>query len=151
MALILLGSQRVTKDFDFLISTQEETLSDVVDIFYGLGFELISKFNDRREVVRTIDNKNVAAARLKLDAPSSAYFFNRTTRLKIDLLFDFPLQAKDVASRAIRVKIKSHSLRVASREDLLRLKEIAYADRHSASDAQDLEFLRGLIKKSSHQ
>jgi hypothetical protein len=31
-------------------------------------------------------------------------------------------------------------------EDPLRLKEIAYADRKSAADAQDLEFLRNLLK-----
>jgi hypothetical protein len=33
-------------------------------------------------------------------------------------------------------------------EDLLRLKEIAYADRKSAADAQDLEFLRRMLKRN---
>jgi hypothetical protein len=60
----------------------------------------------------------------------------------VDLLLDFPLPAHPVAGRAESVKVGSDRLRVASTEDLIRLKEIAYADRRSASDAQDLEFLK---------
>lgn len=142
MALVLLGSQRVTKDFDFLISRQDSMMEEVVNAFYKHGFELISKFNEQREVLRTIGNPKIANIRLKLDAPDSAFFFNKNLRLKIDLLIDFPLSAKELAGRADRIKIRSHSLLLASREDLIRLKEIAYADRKSASDAHDLEFLR---------
>jgi predicted nucleotidyltransferase len=145
MALAILGSQRITNDFDFLISAQESTIADVVEVFYEQGLELVSKLN-KGEVTRTIDNKNVAIARLKLDSPSSAYFFDPKTQVKIDLLFDFPLAAKEVAARANKVRIKSSTVRVASTEDLIRLKELAYADRRSASDAQDLDFLKRLLK-----
>lgn len=147
MALVILGSQRITNDFDFLISLQKTTVADIVEAFYEQGLELVSKLN-KGEVTRTIDNKNVAIARLKLDAPSSAYFYDRKTQIKVDLLFDFPLPAMEVAQRANRFQIKSASIRIASTEDLLRLKEIAYADRKSASDAQDLEFLRRLLKRN---
>lgn len=146
MALVVLGSPRVTNDFDFLVSLQDLLMESVIEVFYKHGFELISKFNERREVLRTIDSPRVAAIRLKMDAPESAYFYNHKTDLKIDLLFDFPLPAKEVASRALKIKVKSHPLRIASREDLIRMKEIAYADRHSAADAQDLEFLRKKLK-----
>jgi nucleotidyltransferase AbiEii toxin of type IV toxin-antitoxin system len=148
MALVVLGSQRITNDFDFIISSQESVISDVVDIFYQHGLELVSKLNERGEVIRTIDNKNVAAARLKIDGPSSIFFFDPKTEIKIDLLLDFPFPAKEIAQRASKVKIKSHSLRIASPEDLLKLKELAYADRKAATDAQDLEFLRRLLKSS---
>lgn len=147
MALVILGSQRITNDFDFLISMQESAISDVVDVFYEKGFELVSKLNEQGEVIRTINNRNIAAIRLKLDSPSSAYFFDPKAEIRIDLLFDFPLSAKDVALRASKVKIRSRSLRVASTEDLLRLKEAAYADRRSAADAQDVEFLKRLLKR----
>lgn len=147
MALVIMGSQRVTKDFDFLISFHEETIGSIVDVFYQFGFELISKFTQEREVLRTLDNPRIAAARLKIDLPDSCYFFNRDNRLKIDLLFDFPLPAKEVSSRSHKIFVKSHDFRLACREDLIRLKEIAYADRRSANDAQDLEFLRGLANK----
>lgn len=146
MALVLLGSQRITKDFDFLVSRQDSMMEEIVDVFYKHGFELISKFSEKREVLRTIDNPKIANIRLKLDAPDSAFFFSKDLRLKIDLLIDFPLSAKEVANSADRIKIRSHSLLLASREDLIRLKEIAYADRKSASDAQDLEFLKNLPK-----
>lgn len=145
MALVILGSERVTNDFDFLISWPGSDLSDLMDVFYSHGFELVSKLK-QGQVVRTIDNKNVAATRLKLDSPSSAYFFHPKKEIKIDLLFDFPFPAKEAAGRAPKTKIKSRFLRVASIEDLLRLKELAYADRHSAKDAQDLDFLRGILK-----
>lgn len=148
MALVILGSERITNDFDFVLSTIEESaISKMVDVFYEHGLELVSKL-DKGRVVRTIGNKNVAAVRLKLDAPSSAFFYDPKTEIKIDLLFDFPFPAKDIASRARKVKIKSRSIWVASTEDLLRLKEIAYADRKSPNDAHDLDFLKTLRKKS---
>lgn len=149
IALVILGSQRVTKDFDFLVSLQDLVVDDLVEVFYKHGFELVTKFNKQGEVLRTVDNQKVAAIKLKSDLPQSLFFFDWKTRLKVDLLLDFPLAAKDVAGRATKVKIRSHSLRVASPKDLLRLKEIAYADRHSAADAQDLEFLRKVGKRLS--
>lgn len=147
IALVILGSQRVTKDFDFLVSLQNLAVDDLVDVFYKQGFELVTRFNKEGEVVRTIDNPKVAVLKLKSDLPDSLFFFDWKKRLKVDLLLDFPLPAKDLALRANKVKIRSHSLRIASTEDLLRLKEAAYANRRSAADAQDVEFLRRLLGK----
>jgi hypothetical protein len=84
----------------------------------------------------------VAISRLSLDSPDSAYFYNHDSGLKVDLLFDFPVPAVEISGRADKIKIRSHSFRVASVLDLIRLKEISFADRKTASDAQDLEFLR---------
>jgi hypothetical protein len=145
MALVVLGSQRVTKDFDFLVSSTELS-RDLVRVIYRRGYELVSKFNKTGEVERTIDNPTAAAARLKLDKPRSVFFYNWKTGLRVDLLLDFPLPTHDIADRAAKVGKGPRTLRVASPEDLLRLKEVAYADRQSAADAQDLEFLRSLLK-----
>ena len=146
IAMVLLGSQRVTKDFDFLVSLRDLPVEGMLEAFYQEGFELVTKFNKQGEVVRTIDNPRVAAIKLKTDLPETLFFFNWKIRLKVDLLLDFPLPASDILTRATRLKIPSGSLWVASIEDLLRLKELAYADRHSASDAQDLEFLKAFKK-----
>ncbi len=54
MALVILGSQRITIVLDFIISMQESAISDVVDVFYEKGFELVSKLNEEGEVIRTI-------------------------------------------------------------------------------------------------
>ena len=90
MALVLLGSRRITRDFDFVIRQPGDRLNALVDLFYDRGFELRSKTNDAGDVVATIDNRRVAGVRLKLDAPASAFFWHSTKRLRIDLLFDSP-------------------------------------------------------------
>ncbi|MGQ0734491.1 MAG: hypothetical protein ACT4QD_12650 [Acidobacteriota bacterium] len=142
MALVLLGSQRVTTDFDFVISHPRERLQDMVDVFYRRGFELISRLNVDGGVTATIDNRRVAAIRLRLDGPSSAYFFNPVAGLRVDVLFDFPIPAAELGVHAKRMRVGSHVFRVASEADLLRLKKIARKHRSFAGDAQDIEFLR---------
>lgn len=144
MALVILGSPRVTRDFDFLISLRNRTIPDLMVILYGHDLELVTKFTPQGEVLRTVDNPNVASLKVRSEAPRSLFFFDWSTRLKVDLLLDFPLPAGEVAGRSIKVKIRTRSFRIASKEDLLRLKEIAYGTRRSAVDAQDLAFLRGL-------
>lgn len=148
MALVVLGSQRITKDFDLLVSTSELS-TDLVERIYREGYELITRFNKAGEVQRSVDNPKVAAARLKLEKPRSVFFYDWKTGLRVDLLLDFPLPTRDIAERAAKMGKKPRTLRVAAPEDLLRLKEIAYADRKLASDAQDLEFLRKLLKGHS--
>lgn len=148
MALVVLGSQRVTKDFDFMVACRDLS-PDLVELIYRQGYELVAKLNSAGEVARTVDNPKVAAARLRMDRPRSVFFYDWKTALRVDFLLDFPFPTRDVAGRAARIGKKPGGLRVASPEDLLRLKEVAYADRKSAADAQDLEFLRKLLKPGS--
>ncbi|HEX7897636.1 MAG TPA: hypothetical protein VF950_07730 [Planctomycetota bacterium] len=142
MALVLLGSQRVTRDFDLLVSTQGPSTEDLVRLMYRHRLELVTKFSPEGEVKRTVDNVRIAVAKLKAERPRSLFFSDPKTGLRVDLLLDFPLPAHAVAGRAEKINVGSGRLRIASTEDLRRLKEIAYADRRSASDAQDLEFLK---------
>lgn len=142
MALVILGSPRVTRDFDFLITSQGPPLEELVRVMYRHQLELVTKLNETGEVVRTVDNPGVAAAKVEGAASHSLFFFNSRTGLKVDLLLDHPLPAHAVAGRGTRFKLVSRRIAVASPEDLLRLKEIAYRERKSAADAQDLEFLR---------
>jgi hypothetical protein len=72
---------------------------------------------------------------------SDAYFFNRATGLRIDLLFDFPVAASTLLEGAMRKRVRSQVFRIASEEDLLRLKRIAAADRRRPSDTEDIAFL----------
>jgi hypothetical protein len=141
MALVVLGSRRVTRDFDLVIARPGEALGSVVDAFYDRGFELASRVDAGGDVTATIDNRRMAAARLRLDAPASAYFVNPETGLRVDLLFDFPLPAAALARRATTVKVRSRAWRIASEADLLRLKRLARARRSSPGDAEDIAFL----------
>ena len=141
MALVMLGSRRVTRDFDFVVAQPGERLEKMIDVFYARGLELVSRLSDDGDVISTIRNRRVASIRLRLDAPASAYFFNPRTGLRVDLLFDFPIPAAILAARATRTKVRSRLFYVASEEDLLRLKEIAKARRSSPGDVQDIAFL----------
>jgi hypothetical protein len=141
MALVVLGSRRVTRDFDFVIAHPGDRLAPAIDLFYDHGLELVSRLNDVGEVTSTIANRQVAAIRHRLDAPATAYFFNPKTGLRVDLLFDFPIPAAMLAERATRTKIRSHVFDIASEPDLLRLKRIAIAARSAPGDAEDLAFL----------
>lgn len=147
MALVLLGSRRVTADFDFVIAQPGERLKTLVDVFYDRGFELASRVSDDGDITATIDSRRVAAARLRMDGPSSAYFMNPETRLRIDVLFDFPLPASALAEHATRTKIRSHVFTVASEADLLRLKKLARARRSFPGDAEDIAFLDARRKR----
>jgi hypothetical protein len=146
MALVVLGSRRVTRDFDFVIAHPGDRLARTIAIFYDRGLELASRVNDLGEVIATIASRRVAAIRLRLDAPASAYFFNAKSGLRVDLLFDFPIPAATLAERATRTKIRAHVFHVASEADLLRLKNIARAKRSAPGDAEDIAFLKARRK-----
>lgn len=132
---------------DVIVARSDAALGQLLAVLYDRGFELASRVDAAGDVTPTIDNRRVAAARLRLDAPSSAYILNPATGLRIDLLFDFPLQAATIARRATTVKVRSVVLRIASEADLLRLKKIARTHRSSPGDAEDIAFLEARRSK----
>lgn len=141
MALVTLGSRRVTRDFDFVIPDPGDRLAALIDVFYHQGLELAARVNDAGDITATIDNRRVASIRLRLDRPSSAYFRHPKTGLRVDLLFDFPVAASELAARATRITVRSLAFLVAAEDDLLNLKRLARANRNSAGDAEDIAFL----------
>jgi hypothetical protein len=141
MALVVLGSRRVTRDFDFVIPHPGNLLDRAVAVCYDLGLELASRLNEAGDVVATIGSRRVAVIRLRMDAPASAYFFNARTGLRVDLLFDFPIPAATLAERATRMTIRAHRFLIASEPDLLQLKRIARRARSVPGDAEDIAFL----------
>ena len=141
MALVILGSRRVTRDYDFVIAHPGERLATLLDVLYDRGFELASRLNDAGDITATIDNRKVAGVRLRLDRPPSGFFWHHRRRLRIDLLFDYPIAAAALAENAIQRKVGSRVFRVASEQDLLHMKKLAQSERSFAGDAQDIEFL----------
>jgi hypothetical protein len=83
-----------------------------------------------------------AFVRLRIDRPKSAYFYNPALGLRVDLLFDFPIAAREVRRRSTHRKIQSHSFHIASKADLIRMKEIAANERGASADWMDLDFLK---------
>lgn len=148
MALVVLGSRRVTQDFDFVVEAPGDRLDSVVGVFYSQGLELVSRMDDRGSVTATIDNRRVASVRLRLDAPASASFFNVRSGLRVDLLFDCPVPAADLAAQATRLTVRGQALLIASEDDLLRLKKTAAAARSVPGDADDIAFLEARRRAS---
>lgn len=140
---MVLGSRRVTRDFDFVIARPGDRLAGAIALLYDRGLELVAGFDETGDVASTITNRRVAVARLRLDEPATAYFFDPKTGLRVDLLFDFPISASELAERSTSTKIRAHRFDVASEDDLLRLKRIARAERSAPGDAVDIAFLEG--------
>lgn len=149
MALVVLGSRRVTRDFDFVIAHPGDRLARTIGLLYGRGLELVSRLDETGEVISTIANRQVATSRLRLDAPASAHFFNAETGLRVDLLFDFPIPAARLAEHATRTTIRAYVFDIASERDLLRLKRLARAARSAPGDAEDIAFLEARRKRST--
>ena len=146
MALVVLGSRRVTRDLDFVIQSPGPRLKSVLALLYYHGLQLAARVNDGGDITATIGNRRVAVARLQIGTPTSAFFQNPRTGLRLDLLFDFPKAAIDLAARATPLRIRSHLFHVASTNDLLNLKQIAIAARSTPGDAEDLAYLQRLLR-----
>jgi hypothetical protein len=147
MALVVLGSRRVTRDFDFVVRHPRDHLARALALFYDRGLELVSRLSEAGDVISTIAERKVADIRLRLDRPLSAYFCNAKTGLRVDLLFDFPIPAEKLARRATRIKIRSQVFAIASERDLLQLKKVAREARRAPGDLEDIAFLESRRKK----
>lgn len=147
MALVVLGSRRVTRDFDFVVPAPGDRLPEVLSLMYSRGLSLVSRLDANGDVASTIDNERVAHARLRIDRPVNASFHHASTGLRLDLLFDFPVPAADLVARAIRFRLRGHHVLVASEDDLLHLKNIAATSRRAPGDAEDIDFLKARRKQ----
>jgi len=72
MALVVLGSRRVTRDFDFVIAHPGDRLARTIGLFYDRGLQLVSRLNAMGEVLSTIANHKVAAIRLRQEIRGAA-------------------------------------------------------------------------------
>lgn len=149
MALVLLGSTRVTRDCDLVIPDSPETRRRSVRAMYAEEFALVSKWDEERfRPVRLIESERVAAARLVLDNPAAAFFWNPASTFRIDLVYRVSVPAAELSARAVRTRLPGGVvLKRASVEDLKRLKEASLKDDPGRiSDKQDLVFLEHLLE-----
>lgn len=141
MALVVLGSRRVTRDFDFIMANPGDQLERLVELFYARGLELASRLDQAGDVTATIASRRVATIRLRIDKPATVHFIHPETRLRVDALFDFPVPASEIAANATPRRIASSRFLIASEPDLLRLKRMAMVARAAPGDAEDVAFL----------
>ena len=147
MALVALGSRRVTWDFDFVIKNPSHQISHFIDVFYSHGFLLASEIDSQGEITTTFKNSHEAIKYFTTEKPTSAFFINPYMDLKIDVIFDYPIPAKKLLKDATQFKVGRHTFWIAYKTHLLQLKQLAVSSRGDSRDVQDLEFLRALLKK----
>jgi hypothetical protein len=141
-ALEHFGSDRITKDFDFVVSRRDD-LVPLIDALYDSGFCLITKLTPEGVPRRFIEEVAIARLRVREDCPDALFFVDPETRIKVDVLLDFPVPAKELRDRAVLAAENGVEVNVASREDLKRMKALALADRGASRDIQDYLFLGG--------
>jgi len=52
MALVVLGSRRVTRDFDFVVASPGDALDRLLDVFYDRGFERDGLLGDTKKYAK---------------------------------------------------------------------------------------------------
>lgn len=161
MALVMLGSRRITQDTDLVIK-KPETLDEAKKLtgaMFGAGFRYVTRIKKGEEPTSWIDNANIAAARQQIDEPDTIFFWHPELKMKIDLMMDFPFHAREAMEAAETVYLKGDPVKRASLEVLKKMKEIAVRDRKDPRDVQDLDFIKkklevaksaALRKKKTH-
>lgn len=145
LALTLFGSDRVTFDCDLLTARPADLdqAKSLVGAMHKAKCFFVSKLDKHRRPVQCIDNVAVAAARVLIDKPDTAFFWNQALEMRFDLLLDFPMKSDTLLAAAVEKKLgKSARVKVAGLKHLKLMKEIALRERKEAKDAQDLEFIK---------
>lgn len=102
-ALILLGSQHLTKDFDLAVDVdnQLQRKLDAARQMYDAGFCLVTTIAEATgKVEEILPEAEAGVDQLKAADSNIAFFWNAEERIRIDLLFDFPLPTKELLETA---------------------------------------------------
>ncbi len=142
VAMILHGSDRSTKDADFLVGRASQW-EEVMSGLYAAGFCLITKLNEDGSPRRILREEVIAKLKAREELPDSLFFWHPEEQLRLDVLVDFPVPASGVAERAEAQVLAGVSILVASRADLKEMKIRALMNRDSAKDSIDFMFLGG--------
>jgi hypothetical protein len=148
MALVVLGSRRVTRDFDSVIAHPGDRLARLIKILYDRGFELVSSLNDIGEVTSTIANRRVAAIRLRLDAPTR--HTSSTRRQAFVSIFCSTSRFQRLSSPSMQREQRFARMCLTSPPSPTSCvsKRIARTQRSAPGDAEDIAFLKARGKSS---
>ncbi len=139
VAVNLQGYSRLTKDLDLMLKMKSENLLKAVEILLEAGFTTWLPVDPRGiadDATRRdwLENKNMLALSFKRGS------------LKLDILFSAPIRFEDMHRDNFRIGRFLYP--VASKEDLIRLKEVT----GRPHDREDVDRLRILInlEKEGH-
>lgn len=120
VAVVLHGLLRTTADLDLVVQLEPSNVQRALEALSDLGFHPrapvpAESFADSRTRQEWIRDKNLQVFSFWSDAGP----------LEVDLFVEEPFDFDDAYSRAVRAPLKSITVSVVSREDLIALKQAA--------------------------
>jgi hypothetical protein len=145
VAMILHGSDRLTKDIDVAFQDGWEVISTL----YSLGFKAVSSIDqdeNGRMTKATLfpDGKSAFEKTLSRKALT---FIHADSRAQFDVWLVSPLPYQKLLEHSVFAEFEGLTVRVASLEDLLELKRIARsANPQRTADLADILFLEARLR-----
>ncbi len=138
VAMNLRGVQRSTSDLDLAISLADDSLPAAVQIVQRLGMRCRlpapeSEFSDPKLVKQWVAERNLVA--LKFTDPQDPL-------REVDLVVGSPVSFQDLDRSAGRFEAAGLSFRVASAQDLIRMKSVTGREQ----DEDDVSALRRVLE-----
>ena len=139
VATVLHGYARLTADVDLIIDLEPKEALKVVNVLTGLGFEprvpvQAADFADPKKRAVWIGTKNMQVFSL----------LDRSNPMRaVDLFVESPIDFEELLLRSEVVQLTGTTVRIASIEDLIRLKRLS----GRALDLADIEQLEKIRKR----
>jgi predicted nucleotidyltransferase len=139
LAVVIQGFARLTADVDLVIDLDRENVLRTVDTLTARGLRPLLPVNPH-------DFADGAVRRNWIETRNLQVFSMRDERnplLTVDLFAEAPIPFEELWSRADSVTLRGRPIRIASIEDLIRMKRIA----GRPQDAIDIERLQEIARR----
>jgi hypothetical protein len=136
LAMLLQGVDRLTADADLVVDLAADELADAIRALTASGYRPLAPVDP----LALLDAATRADWQRSKGMTVFSFWDSTHTRPTVDVLLESPVPFEELWERADIIKIGSTDVRVAARDDLIRLKEISGRER----DQADIEALRRL-------
>jgi hypothetical protein len=136
LAMLLQGVDRLTADADLVVDLAADELADAIRALTASGYRPLAPVDP----LALLDAATRADWQRSKGMTVFSFWDSTHTRPTVDVLLESPVPFEELWERADIIKIGSTDVRVAARDDLIRLKESSGRER----DQADIEALRRL-------
>jgi hypothetical protein len=136
LAMLLQGVDRLTADADLVVDLAADELGDAIRALTASGYRPLAPVDP----LALLDAATRADWQRSKGMTVFSFWDSTHTRPTVDVLLESPVPFEELWERADIIKIGSTDVRVAARDDLIRLKESSGRER----DQADIEALRRL-------
>lgn len=136
LAMLLQGVDRLTADAGLVVDLAADELADAIRALTASGYRPLAPVDP----LALLDAATRADWQRSKGMTVFSFWDSTHTRPTVDVLLESPVPFEELWERADIIKIGSTDVRVAARDDLIRLKESSGRER----DQADIEALRRL-------